>query len=165
MSESQIPSIISKLYALVDELERLFPERRFTLDGHLVGSIGEVVAKHFYHLELMPMPNESSDARTQDGTGRLVQIKLTAGETISLADSESHPDLLIALRVNRALGFSEVYNGPYPSALLASKKASKRRVRTLSVRQLRLEQLKIERSLDDGGRIDALNSFFLRGTA
>ena len=35
---------VGKLYDLVGQLEHLFPSRSFTLDGHLVGSIGEVLA-------------------------------------------------------------------------------------------------------------------------
>jgi hypothetical protein len=165
MSESRIPSIITNLYALVDELETMFPERRFTLDGHLVGSIGEVVAKHFYCLELLPPGNRNSDAITLDESRRSVQIKLTGGDSVSLAEYEDHPDLLIVLRIDRKLGFDEIYNGPYPLALLAKKGVSKRQVKVLSVRQLRAEQGTIDRSLDDSGRIDQLNANFHRGTA
>lgn len=34
---------ICKLYAITRELELQFPGRKFTPDGHLVGSIGEVL--------------------------------------------------------------------------------------------------------------------------
>jgi len=40
----EIPSLFQELYSIVDRLEELFPGRRFTPDGHLVGSIGEVLA-------------------------------------------------------------------------------------------------------------------------
>ncbi len=40
----EIPSLVQELYSIVDRLEELFPGRRFTPDGHLVGSIGEVLA-------------------------------------------------------------------------------------------------------------------------
>ena len=40
----EIPSLVQDLYSIVDRLEELFPGRRFTPDGHLVGSIGEVLA-------------------------------------------------------------------------------------------------------------------------
>ena len=40
----RIPELVSRLREVVTELENLFPGRRFPLDGHLVGSIGEVVA-------------------------------------------------------------------------------------------------------------------------
>ena len=65
MSEDKIPRIITKLYALVDELEALFPDRKFTPDGHLVGSIGEVVAKYFYNLDLAT-PGSAFDAKTKE---------------------------------------------------------------------------------------------------
>ncbi|MGA2046339.1 MAG: hypothetical protein ABSG96_01535 [Terracidiphilus sp.] len=160
MSESKIPAIIVRLYSLVDELEALFPERKFTLDGHLVGSIGEVAAKYFYNLNLLSISSASSDATTLDEPSQTVQIKLTAGNSVSLAEYESHPNLLIVLRIDRKLGFDEVYNGPYPIALLASKKVTKRQVRTLSVQQLRACQSNTKRSLDDQGRIAILNAGF-----
>jgi hypothetical protein len=165
MSEARIPTIITNLYALVDELETLFPERRFTLDGHLVGSIGEVVAKYFYKLDLLPIGNQNFDAITLDGSSRQVQIKLTAGSSVSLADYEGHPDLLIVLKIDRRTGFKEIYNSQYPVALLASKKPTKRQVKTLSLNQLEGEQLHLARSLDDEGRIALINSHFPSGGA
>lgn len=35
---------VARIYEAVEELQRLHPERKFTPDGHLVGSIVEVVA-------------------------------------------------------------------------------------------------------------------------
>ena len=52
-SIEEIPGLVRSLYELVGQLEALFPERRFTLDGHLVGSIGEALAAHQYGLELL----------------------------------------------------------------------------------------------------------------
>ena len=34
---------IRALYTIVNELEIAYPGRRFTLDGHMIGSIGEVI--------------------------------------------------------------------------------------------------------------------------
>jgi hypothetical protein len=39
---AQIMPRIREMLRISTELERLFPNRKFTLDGHLVGSIGEV---------------------------------------------------------------------------------------------------------------------------
>jgi hypothetical protein len=162
MSASRIPAIITKLYALVDELEHLFPERKFTLDGHLVGSIGEIAAKYFYDLNLLPMPNRNLDANTREATPRTVQIKLTAGKAVAFADYEDHPDLLVVLRIDRRTGFEEVYNGPFPKVLFTSKAVSKRKVRAVSVQQLRGEQSRTPRSLDDAGRIAEMNREFIK---
>jgi hypothetical protein len=71
----QVPELIRQLYAIVAELERHFPDRRFTPDGHLVGSIGEVLAAHHYGLELLPASTEGHDATAEDG--RQVQVKAT----------------------------------------------------------------------------------------
>jgi hypothetical protein len=163
MSESRLPAIITSLYSLVDELEKLFPERRFTLDGHLVGSIGEVAAKYFYNLRLLPPSSPCFDALAQDGSNRSVQIKLTGGNVVSIAVNENVPDLLIVLRIDRRSGFHEVYNGLYPVSFLAGKSISKRQVKTVSLRQLENEQSHIQRCLDDEGRIKELNSHFIKG--
>ena len=41
---SEVGSLLGDLYRIVDRLEGLFPGRKFTPDGHLVGSIGEAHA-------------------------------------------------------------------------------------------------------------------------
>ena len=38
---------IQELIKIVSELEIEFPGRHFTIDGHLVGSIGEVMAAYY----------------------------------------------------------------------------------------------------------------------
>ena len=43
---------ILELLKIVGELEETFEGRVFTLDGHLVGSIGEVMAAYYYGIEL-----------------------------------------------------------------------------------------------------------------
>lgn len=53
----KVNRLIRSLYYVVKELEEEFVDeyRKFTLDGHLVGSIGEVVAAYSYnHLFIWP---------------------------------------------------------------------------------------------------------------
>jgi len=52
-NRNKIPQLIKRLYEIVAELESLYPGRKFTPDGHLVGSIGEVIAAHNYDLILL----------------------------------------------------------------------------------------------------------------
>jgi hypothetical protein len=40
----KLPEQVAVIYRAVQELEERYPGRKFTPDGHLVGSIGEVVA-------------------------------------------------------------------------------------------------------------------------
>ena len=104
---SQIPGLVGRLYDIVSELEALFPGRYFTPDGHLVGSLGEVLAAYRYGLELLPASAERHDARTPSGA--LVQIKATQGKRVSL---RSEPDHLIVLLITRDGRAEEIFNGP-----------------------------------------------------
>jgi hypothetical protein len=104
---TEIPGLIRQLYKIVAELEKHFPGRRFTPDGHLVGSLGEVLAAHYYRLELLSIIEPKHDARAEDG--RLVQIKATQVSRVGLRDKPQH---LIVLRILPNGEAEEVYNGP-----------------------------------------------------
>ena len=78
---------IRELYRITAELEEKYPGRRFTLDGHLVGSIGEVYAAEKYRLALLETSSEKHDALSADG--RLIQIKITQTDRVSMY---SEPD-------------------------------------------------------------------------
>lgn len=43
---------VHDLIQIVGDLEEAYPGRHFTLDGHLVGSLGEVLAEYYYGVEL-----------------------------------------------------------------------------------------------------------------
>src|SRR5947208_17023418 len=91
-----IPSIVGRLYGLVAELERSFPGRPFTPDGHLVGSLGEVLASHYYDLERLSCSTECYDAQTREG--RLVQVKATQGDRVAL---RAQPDHLLVIQLQK----------------------------------------------------------------
>lgn len=103
----QVPELVRQLYTLVAEFEALFPGRKFTPDGHLVGSIGEVIAAHRYGLALAPASSEAHDGSADDG--RKVEVKATQGDTVAL---RSEPEHLIVLHLNREGEATEVFNGP-----------------------------------------------------
>ena len=103
-----IPSLVLELNALVSELnERYKPlGRRFTLDGHLVGSLGEVYAHENYGVELVVSSNKGFDGLCK---GRQVEIKVTQRSEITLS---SQPEHLLAFRMRSDGIFEEIYNGP-----------------------------------------------------
>jgi hypothetical protein len=103
----EVPELVRRLYSLVGEFEALFPGRRFTPDGHLVGSIGEVVAAHRYDLSLYPASSEAHDGSAKDG--RNVEVKATQGDTVAL---RAEPEHLIVLHLNKDGHATEVFNGP-----------------------------------------------------
>jgi hypothetical protein len=89
----------------VTELEALYPGRKFTPDGHLVGSIGEVVAAEALGLTLHPPSYPGHDAFDADGD---VQIKMTGGESVSLYAT---CDRLVVLRIVSPEEAEIVYDG------------------------------------------------------
>ena len=78
-----LTAIIQDLFRTVCELESRYPGRKFSIDGHLLGSIGEVIAAEYYGLTLLPNSSERHDAK--DRQGRLIQIKATQIDRISIS--------------------------------------------------------------------------------
>jgi hypothetical protein len=131
----RLPDLIGQLFQTVHALRKLYPERPFTPDGHLVGSIGEVVAAYTYALVLERCVNKGFDARTE--AKQTVEIKLTCGESVAVSSDSKTPDLLLVLKLRPEAGFEEIYNGQFPLDLWRRKKASKRRTVNLRLNELR----------------------------
>ena len=127
----KLPAIVRNLYSLVESLEGLFPGRHFTPDGHLVGSIGEVLAAHHYGLELLPASAQTHDATAPDG--RLVQFKATQVKSIGIREQPKH---LLVMKINRNGSFIEIYNGPGDIAWVACGKMQKNGQRGISTKKL-----------------------------
>lgn len=53
--------LVKQLHAVVEELEAMHLGRRFPLDGHLVGSIGEAAAETM--LDIVPVPASTAGHR------------------------------------------------------------------------------------------------------
>ena len=124
--------LIRQLYAIVDELERLYPGRKFTPDGHLVGSIGEAHAAEHYGLKLHPASCPGHDA--EDTEGRQWQIKATGGSSIGI---RSCPDWLLLLKLNRDGTLTEIYRGEGKPVWDAAGKMQKNGQRPLSLSKLK----------------------------
>jgi hypothetical protein len=128
----RVPALVERLYAIVAEFESLFPGRKFTPDGHLVGSIGEVVAAHRYGLVLHNASNQGHDAVTPDG--RRVEIKATQGSSVAL---RSEPDHLVVLHLAKNGDATEVFNGPGALAWSRCGKLQANGQRSISLFKLR----------------------------
>ena len=114
MNTERIRELIPVLYSVVHELEDAAPGRKFTPDGHMVGSIGEVIAADRYGLELNAASTEGFDAVAPDK--RKVEIKTTQQERGYFAlRPPCWPDVhLLALKVSPIDGSARVvFNGPY----------------------------------------------------
>ena len=97
---------ILELNRIVSELEVDFPERHFTLDGHLIGSIGEVMAEYYYGVNLSKPSSPRHDGNVGD---REVQVKMTQRDNVLIS---SKPEFLLVLYLTKTGDIYEVYNGP-----------------------------------------------------
>lgn len=127
-----IDRLIRDLYAIKNSLEQQFPERRFSLDGHLVGSIGEVLVSEAYGIDLYQNSTPVHDGITSDG--RKVQIKATQIDRISIS---SKPDFLIVIKILQDGSWEEIYNGPGKCAWEQAGKEQKNGQRPITLAKLR----------------------------
>lgn len=161
----QVPSLIADLYKITRRLEELFKNRPFTPDGHLVGSIGEVVAEYIYDLILEDCSVPQIDAKTRDG--RTVQIKLTGakgrsyGIRWSSKMSAVKPDILLCLQMNEG-GFAEIYNGVFPEDLLKGRPDSSNGQISLPLSLLSGRNQSLLAQINN---LDEFNRFFTSRTA
>lgn len=111
--------------------------RPFSPDGHLVGSLGEVLAADLLNLTLMPPSNEGYDA--VDSDGRKVEIKTTTRRSISLSASGTCAERLVVVVLDRDGNPSIVYDDGCDVAWDAAGKPQKNGQRSISLS--RLDQL------------------------
>lgn len=123
---------IKELYRITNELETEYPGRKFTIDGHLVGSIGEVIVAESYGLELLPNSTETHDAEAKDG--KLVQIKATQINRIAIS---SEPDFIIVIQLQSDGSWIEIYNGPGKYVWDNAGKMQKNGQRPISIHKLK----------------------------
>jgi len=127
----KLPSPVATIYRAVAELEALYPSRKFTPDGHLVGSIGEVVAAEALGLTLYPMSYSGHDAHDANGD---VQIKITAGNSVAMRTGCVR---LVVLRVVSPEEAEIVYDGPGAPAWACAGKEGTNGQRVVSLAKLR----------------------------
>ncbi len=78
----EIEKFIGDLLAIVKELKSLYPKKEFTLDGKLVGDIGEVLTEKHYDISLNTKLIKHYDAISNDGKQQ-VQIKATMKNSLT----------------------------------------------------------------------------------
>lgn len=128
---AQVARYLDDLYTAAHGLEQMFPGRKFTLDGHLVGSIGEVVAAYIFDLDLNPASTLGHDAKAPDS--RNVEIKLTQGRGVAIRHEPEHP---IVLHRPKGGPIRIVFNGPGALAWAACGTMQKNGQRPISLTRL-----------------------------
>jgi hypothetical protein len=127
----KLPKPVAAIYRAVEELTAAYPGRKFTPDGHLVGSIGEVVAAEALGLTLYPASHPSHDAYDSYGS---VQIKMTAGKSIAMYASCQRLVVLLVISPEEA---EVVYDGPGESIWANAGRMAKNGQKVISLSKLR----------------------------
>ena len=102
-----IEEALTSIFRGIERLHEAFPSRRFTIDGRLVGDIGEVIAQLEYDLTLDRVSMRDHDAQMPNG--RRIQIKATFKDSLTF---KTRPDYYLGFKLYQDGRFEEVFNGP-----------------------------------------------------
>ncbi|NJC28267.1 DUF6998 domain-containing protein [Neolewinella antarctica] len=105
-------SSIKRLKQTQNSLNESYPERDFTVDGNIIGDLGEIYAANKYRIELFPDQETDYDGRIEYSDNDFLQIKF------SVVD-DSNPRFkfdvfngyYLVLRLNGENEIEEVFNG------------------------------------------------------
>ena len=106
-SQEIIYSALKKIFEGIDELQKALPSKPFTIDGRLVGDIGEALAQRDYDIELYDGLMKDYDGITS--CGKRVQIKATFKNSLTF---KSVPDYYLGIKINVDGSYEEIFNGP-----------------------------------------------------
>jgi hypothetical protein len=145
----EVKGLLDQLYAASGRLGALFPGRKFTLDGHLVGSVGEVIAAYLFDLDLARASSQGHDAFAPDR--RQVEIKLTQGNSVAIRHEPEH---LVVLQRPKGGPICVVYNGPGAPAWNAAGKIQTNGQRPISLKRL----AELDRVIGDNARLPLIRT-------
>lgn len=136
-----MPALVRDLYRVVARLEKAYG-RKFTPDGHLVGSIGEVIGAAHFGLTLTKHSTPGCDAVSP--CGKKVEIKATQGTAVAF---RCKPDHLVVLCLGPRGGYKVVYNGPGEEAWRACGTAGSNGQRRIGIARLKTLMKTVPRAL------------------
>ena len=105
-------NILKELIQIAEDLETKYSnyKRKFTLDGHLFGSTGEVYAAKKFDLTLLKSSYKGHDAK--DKNGNLVQIKVTQKTSVgSLNPQKQNLVINFIIHVGFVINFFSKHSG------------------------------------------------------
>jgi len=144
----EIHHAVKNMLQIVEALQKTYPKRRFTLDGRLVGDIGEILVEENYDLELYEGLEKYHDGETPDG--RRVQIKTTMKNSLTFP-GDHIPHYYIGIKVHSDGTYSEVFNGPGAVAWEAVKNRAPTKTNLHSITFSALQHL--NKTVKDNDRI------------
>ncbi len=102
-----ITEALALIFQGISRLKETFRNREFTIDGRLVGDVGEVIAALEYDVILYDISQPDHDGTTSDG--RRVQIKATFKDSLTF---KTVPDYYLGFKLFPDGQYEEIFNGP-----------------------------------------------------
>jgi hypothetical protein len=91
-----IKNSLESIFNGIELLQKTFPSKEFTIDGRLVGDIGEIIVESDYDVKLFEKLVEAYDGISSDG--KKVQIKATFKDSLTFSKI---PDYYLGIKINR----------------------------------------------------------------
>jgi hypothetical protein len=129
------------LLKIVGEMKKKYPIKSFTLDGRLVGDIGEIIVQENYELTLYERLEPHYDGETK--SHKKVQIKTTLKDSLGFSGSLI-PEYYIGIKINKDGSFEEVYNGPGWILWEYLKNRKNQRLHTIPVKKMKELNTKVK---------------------
>ena len=132
----EIQQAVKKLLAIVEELQQRYPKKKFTLDGRLVGDLGETLVEQDYELELFDTLKKHYDGLTPDGKN--VQIKTTMKNALTFPCDHT-PDFYLGIKVFSDGTYKEIFNGSGDTIRkgISNRKPTKNNLHSITLSTLR----------------------------
>jgi len=105
--KATITKSLELIFDGIEQLREAFPGKSFTIDGRLVGDIGEIIAAFEYDIELYEVQKADHDGETSDG--RKVQVKATFKDSLTF---KTVPDYYLGFKLFEDGRHEEMFNGP-----------------------------------------------------
>ena len=142
---------LKRLFEIVDDLQRAYPSKKFTLDGRLVGDIGEILVQENYDVTLSSTQTAIIDGL--DSKKREVQIKSTFKNSLTFPCNEKDiPPYYIGIKIYRDGTFEEIYNGSGSDIWNLVKNRKKTKTGTFQISLSALK--KLNQNVKDEDRIE-----------
>jgi len=108
-SKSAIAPALKNIFLGIAQLRNSFEDKgkEFTVDGRLVGDIGEVIAASEYDVKLYPVQQADHDGETS--ARKKVQVKATFKDSLTF---KKKPDYYLGFKLHPDGTYEEIFNGP-----------------------------------------------------
>jgi len=104
----EIDQAVKALLTIIESLKQAYPQKKFTLDGRLVGDLGEILVETDYNVALFEKIEPHYDGLSGK---KKVQIKTTMKNSLTVPHDHI-PEYYLGIKIHPDGTYTEIYNGP-----------------------------------------------------